>query len=191
MGNTIMRKFSEILIESKKTYNFIIRIAGDMPEGCADTMKTSLEKFDLVSFTGPKRTPIQETPMDFPQLQNMEVHTFEAEVSYPTVGHILERYLVDCCGVDHTHLNVRVPGEPVELEQREQKESEVYEPLIGKEDLGGESAQQEVGGARVMDLLKELEVARAERNIEPSGDVAQTESKDINDSQNNKAVVGG
>ena len=42
-----------------------------------------------------------------------------------------------------------------------------------------------------MDLLKELEVARAERNIEPSGDVAQTESKDINDSQNNKAVVGG
>ena len=185
-----MRKFTDILTESKKTYNFIIRVAGDLPEGCEQTMKTSLEKFDLVSFTGPKRTPIQETPMDFPQLQNMEVHTFEAEVNYPTTGHILERYLVDCCCIDHTHLNVRVPGEPVELEQQAEKEDGVYEPMLTKEDLEGESAQESVAGNRVMDLLKELETARTERNYDPIAGVKSGESKDIKDEENSQSTVG-
>ena len=184
-----MRKFSEILTESKKTYNFIIRVAGDLPEGCESTMKTALEKFDLVSFNGPKRTPIQETPMDFPQLQNMEVHTFEAEVSYPTVGHILERYLVDCCCIDHTHLNVRVPGEPVELEQQEKVDTE-YKPIIGEDDMGGESAQEAVATNRVMDLLKELEVARKERGYDPTEGVPTGDSKDIKNTENSTSAVG-
>lgn len=186
-----MRKFSEILTESKKTYEFIIRVAGVLPEGFQETLKSSLEKFSLVKLTGPKRTPIQETPMDFPQLQNMEVHTFEVEVDYPTVNTILERYIVETCNIDHSHVVVRVPGEPVELQQSQEKESAVYEPLLSNDDMGGESAQKEVGNNRVMDLLKELEVSRKERNLEPGGDVAQTESKDITDSENNKAVVGG
>lgn len=184
-----MRTFTDILTESKKTYNFIIRVAGDLPEGCEQTMKTSLEKFNLISFNGPKRSPIQETPMDFPQLQNMEVHTFEAEVGYPTVGHILERYLVDCCCIDHTHLNVRVPGEPVELEQQEET-SEVYTPVIGDDDMGGESAQESVGENRVMDLLKELEVARKERGYDPIDGIEPGTSKDIDNTENSASTVG-
>lgn len=184
-----MRKFSDILTESKKTYNFIIRVAGDLPEGCENSMKTSLEKFDLVSFSGPKRTPIQETPMDFPQLQNVEVHTFEAEVNYPTVGHILEQYLVNCCGIPHSHLNVRVPGEPIELEQQEKTE-EVYKPLIGEDDFGGESAQESVGENRVMDLLKELESARKERQYDPTAGVSTGKSKDIDNTENSTSAVG-
>lgn len=157
-----MRRFSDLLAESKKTYNFIIRVAGSLPEGFQDKLKINLEKFNLVKLTGPKRTPIQEKPMDFPQLQNMEVHHFEAEVIYPTTSHVLERYLVDNCSINHSHIVVRSPNEPVELQQSEVDEKEVYEPLLTKEDLGGESAQKEVGQSRVMDLLKELEKARKE-----------------------------
>lgn len=186
-----MRKFSEILIESKKTYEFIVRVAGELPEGFQERLKTSLEKFSLIKLTGPKRTPIQEKPLDFPQLQNMEVHTFEVEVNYPTVNNILERYIVETCNVDHSRVVVRVPGEPVELQQSLESNEQTYEPVLTTEELGGESAQQAVAGNRIMDLLKELEVARKERDIEPSGDVAKGDSKDISDSTNNKAIVGG
>lgn len=184
-----MRKFSEILTESKKTYNFIIRVAGDLPEGCQDSLKTNLEKFDLIKLTGPKRTPIQETPMDFPQLQNMEVHHFEAEMSYPTTSHVLERYLSDCCGIDHTHIIVRVPGEPVELDQSKKEETE-YEPLLANEELGGASAQEAVGGTRVMDLLKELETARKENTNSPIAGIEAGESKDIDNTENSTSAVG-
>ena len=186
-----MRKFSEILTESKKTYEFIIRVAGELPEGFQDHLKTSLEKFSLVKLTGPKRSPIQEKPLDFPQLQNMEVHTFEAEVNYPTISHILERYIVGTCNIDHSKIVVRVPGEPIELQQSLDTDEGPYEALLTTEDLGGESAQELVAGNRIMDLLKELEVARKERDVEPSGNVTKGKSKDIDDSENNKAIVGG
>ena len=39
--------------------------------------------------------------------------------------------------------------------------------MLATEDMGGESAQESVGDSRVMNLLKELEVARKEREIDP------------------------
>lgn len=184
-----MTRFNEILQESKKTYKFLVRVAGELPESFEKNLKTNLEKFSVVSISSPKRTPIQETPMDFPQLQNMEVNTFEVEVNYPTTSHVLEHYLVGCCGVDHTHLNVRVPGEPVELAQQA-KESDTYETMLTTEDMGGESAQQSVGGNRVMDLLKELETARKENKYSPIAEVKAGETADITNDENAKSVMG-
>jgi len=35
-----MRSFSDILTESKKVYSFLIKVAGELPEGCEAQMKT-------------------------------------------------------------------------------------------------------------------------------------------------------
>ena len=56
--------------------------------------------------------------------------------------------------------------------------------------MGGESAQESVGGARIMDLLKELEIARKEREIDPMESAPKGESADIKDTENTKAVIG-
>ena len=63
---------------STVTLNYNFRTAthrdkGDLPEGFADTMETALQKFAVVSMGAGKKTPIQERPLDFPQLQNTEV----------------------------------------------------------------------------------------------------------------------
>ena len=79
--------------------------------------------------------------------------------------------------------------DPIERQQSE-KTDEPYEAKLTTEDMGGESAQGEVGGARVMDLLKELETARKEREIDPMEGAPTGESKDIGDTENTKAVVG-
>ena len=157
-----MRSFKTILTESKKTYEFKIGIAGELPEGFADRLETALQKFSLVNLSSGKKTPIQERPLDFPQLQNMEVTYFETEVEYPTTVQVLHEYLGKACTVSVSNIIVRNLNEPIELDQNT-KEDEVYEPILTKEDMGGESAQQSVGENRVMDLLKELETARKER----------------------------
>jgi len=162
-----MRSFTDILTESKKTYEFKIGIAGELPEGCDGDMKTSLAKFDLVNLSAGKKTPIQERPLDFPQLHNMEVTYFEAEVSYPTTPDVLQEYIGKCCGIDQSHIIVRNTADPRE-EYQAPKSDEAYQAMLTTEDMGGENAQESVGNNRVMDLLKELEVARKERGHDPA-----------------------
>ena len=39
-----MKTVKEYLTESEKTYKFIVRIAGELPENCEDKMETALFK---------------------------------------------------------------------------------------------------------------------------------------------------
>src|SRR5210317_347118 len=109
-----MRSFTEILTESKKTYEFKIGIAGECPEDCVEKMETALKKYAVANITTGKKTPIQERPLDFPQLQNMEVTYFEAEVNYPTTVQVMQEYLARGCDIDQGHIIVRSPDEPQE-----------------------------------------------------------------------------
>ena len=184
-----MKSFKELLQESQKTYKFKVRVAGELPEGFEDSLKTHMKKFEVIEMGAGKRAPITERPLDFPQLQNIEVTTYEVEVKYPTTSHILEQYIVQNCRVPHSHLTVRGEFDPIE-EQQSQEEPTEYQTMLTTEDMGGESAQENVGANRVMDLLKELETARKEREIDPVESAPAGESKDIDNTENAKSPVG-
>jgi|SRR6056300_2715 len=184
-----MKTFKDFLTEGKKTYSFKIGIAGQLPENIEDTLETCLEKYNIVNFSKSKTTPIQERPLDFPQLQNMEVTYFETEVNYPTTVQVMQEYLARGCDIDQGHIIVRSPDEPQELYQAPKSE-EPYEAMLTKEDMGGESAQDSVAGNRVMDLLKELEVARKERGHDGAEGAPTGESSDITLETNDKSPIG-
>lgn len=187
-----MKSFAQILQESKKTYSFNIGIAGELAEGIEDRLESVLKKFNVLSFTKGKKTPIQKRPLDFPQLENTEVTFFETSVEYPTTTQVLQNYLGNCCNIPQSHIIVRNPMDPREAYQEENGD-EPYDVLLTQEDMGGESGQNEVADNRTMELLKELETARNERDAAAGNeDAPQGESKDIQgDKQNTKAVVGG
>jgi|SRR6056297_535731 len=185
-----MKSFKDILLESKKTYPFKIGVAGELPEGFNDRLKTMLDKFDIASMSAGKKTPIQERPLDFPQLQNTEVTYFEVELNYPTTSQVLAEYLGHGCSIDRSHIVVKNPNEPYEEQQSKEDSNEPYEPILTKEEMEGTSAQQSVAGNRVMDLLKELETARKEREHDPAAAAPTGESKDIDSSENTKSAVG-
>lgn len=186
-----MKSFVEILTESKKVYPFKIGVAGELPDGCKESIETCLKKYGIESMSAGKKTPIQERPLDFPQLQNMEVTYFEVDLNYPTTPQVLQEYVGKCCGIDQSYIIVRGANENQEMYQEEADDAE-YEVALTKEDMGGESSQGDVGTSRVMDLLKELEVARKERaENDPAAVAPQGESADVDTSENTKAVVGG
>lgn len=112
-----MKSFKEHLTESKKKYDFRIKIAGDMTTEQEDTMKRLLGRFTLGNnLTGFKKskTPIQALPLDFPQVKNCEVNIYEVVLDYPTTQYELTEYLSTELGVGKTHLVVRSPFEPTE-----------------------------------------------------------------------------
>lgn len=185
-----MKTFAEYLTESKKTYEFKVGVAGELPEGFADRMETSLKKYGVLKMSAGKSTPIQERPLDFPQLSNTNVTYYEVELSYPTTVQVLQEYIGQCCDVLQSNIIVRNPNEPQEQYQQE-KESGEYVAKLTVEDMGQAEgdAQSSVAGGRVMDLLKELETARKERETDYVGEAPVGDSKDIGDAQNNKAVL--
>ena len=180
--------FEKFLTEAKKVYPFKIGIAGVLPEKCEDMLKTCLEKYGVNNITSGKKTPIQERPLDFPQLQNMEVTYFETELNYPTTSQVLQEYLGQCCGIDQSYIVVRNPMEPQEQYQEETQDGEYVAKLTTPE-LESIDGQGEVAGNRVMDLLKELETARKERSFD-TVDGPVGESSDIDNSENTKSAIG-
>ena len=187
-----MRSFTEVLTESKKTYEFKIGVAGPLPEDFTDKLETCLKKYNVSNMTSGKKTPIQERPLDFPQLSNMEVTYYELAVEYPTTSQVLQEYIAKCCSCDQAYVIVRNANDPREEYQEDHMDDK--EPYVSKletEELGGDSAQDSVAGSRVMSLLKELETAQKEDKHSGAEGAPQGESKDITDDENTKAVVGG
>ena len=87
--------------------------------------------------------------------------------------------MVHAIEVPESHLIVRNINEPQE-DYQAPKSNEPYEIKLTKEDMGGESAQDQAGSNRVMDLLKELEVARKEVTNSPVASVkADAEQKQM------------
>jgi hypothetical protein len=112
-----MKSFKEHLSESKKQYDFRIKIAGDMSAEKEDTMKRLLGRFtnenNLTGFKKSK-TPIQALPLDFPQVKNCEVNIYEVILDFPTTQYELTEYLAAELGIGKQRLVVRSPFEPTE-----------------------------------------------------------------------------
>jgi hypothetical protein len=112
-----MKSFTQYLTESKKQYDFRIKIAGEMSTEKEDTMKRLLGRFtNENTLTGFKKstTPIQAVPLDFPQVKNCEVNIYEVTLDFPTTQFELTEYLATELGIGKQNLVVRRPGEPSE-----------------------------------------------------------------------------
>ena len=156
-------KLQQYLAESTKTYPFKIGVAGDLPEGFADTLESALQKFVVVKMSNGKKTPITKRPLDFPALENERTTYFETELQYPTTATVLQQYIKNYCNVPESHVIVRTPGEAQE-EYQEEKSDAPYEAKLNTPYEDSKDEQKTVGTSRVMELLKELEKARKERS---------------------------
>ena len=146
--------FEKYLAEAKKIYEFNIGVAGELPEGFVDDLESCLKRYSIASMSAGKKTPIQERPLDFPQLSNCEVTYYEVGLNYPTTPQVLGEYITQCCECSRDNIIVRNVNEPQEMYQNIKDEGP-YVTKLETEDMGGESAQEDVGGSRVMSLLKD------------------------------------
>lgn len=186
-------KFEQYLAESTKTYPFKIGVAGDLPEGFADTLESALAKFVVVKMSNGKKTPIQKRPLDFPALENERTTYFETELQYPTTTQVLQQYIKTYTDLPESHIIVRNPNEPQEEYQAE-KDDAPYEAKLNSAYEDSKDEQKSAGMNRVMDLLKELEKERKERTapdaasgITPGGNVLPNEG----DSKNKMSPISG
>lgn len=125
-----MKSYREFLIESQKTYDFRIKVAGEVSNDQLESMENMLEKFGLESLSKPKRTPIQEHPQDFPDIVNSEVSIMELVVNYPATPRDVKEAICACTQLPESHVRVYNANDPLESDReievaQEEQEYEV------------------------------------------------------------------
>jgi hypothetical protein len=80
-----MKNFQQYLAESERTYNYRIKIVGDVAPDFIKQLEDKLKQFDIVKITKPKTTPVQLKPADFPAHSNDSVTSMDVEFRYPAI----------------------------------------------------------------------------------------------------------
>ena len=158
-----MKSFRSYLVESEQTYKFRIKMAEKCDDETMDALETALQKYDMKSISKPKKTPIQEHPMDFQTLNNAEVFIMDTELQYPVTAHQLYEYISQVVGVPASHLVIINQDNPEEIAREEalKEEGEEYETLLGS-DYKEEKQDPTFGDAYNENMLKSLETRKYE-----------------------------
>ena len=78
-----MKTLAQYLTESTKTFDYRIKIVGDVPPGFVSAFKDRLKKFDPVKVGEIKKTPVMSKPVDFPAFSNETVSMMDVTFRYP------------------------------------------------------------------------------------------------------------
>jgi hypothetical protein len=191
-----MKSFKEYLTESKKVYEFKVKIAGDCPKDCTEKIKLALSQYQLESCSGGKRTPIQERQVDFPEHANVNVTVFEVCTCYPATSLQIKNSIAETLRMSGALIKVRNA-----MEERELAINNANAVKSGKSvleaDYEKEDNQKLVGDKHTMSLLKELgkskSVGEQKKGINDTilaKSVPTEKLKDKPVKQNNTSAVG-
>jgi hypothetical protein len=190
-----MTNFKHYLSESTKEYDYKIKVAGDLSEDFAARLETALKKYEVKSLSKGKKTPIQEVPLDFPNLKNTAVTIYELKTSYPASVFEMHSYITNSMRLQPNQLVVRKPNEPTEEYQEQMKTKETSEFKSVLQDVEYKDAPKvkadEVYGDRAnQSLLKELLKARKEKTeFAAKPKVEQEVQKNEGDKKNPGSVL--
>lgn len=157
-----MKSFVEYLIESNKTYEFRIKIAGEVTDEHMERIESHMEKFGLESISKPKRTPIQEQPSGFGEsVKNTEVNIIDLETNYPTTPQVISAMLGEICSLPESHIVVVNKNDPEEIarETASQEKEEEYKPVLIN-DYDKEKLEPSYGDEYNKSFLKTLETKK-------------------------------
>lgn len=164
-----MNNFSDYYNLNKKDYEYKMKIAYcDFSEDDQKTIESALQKYDLKGNITYKKTPLQENPMDFPNINNVEVHIADFTVLYPASPEALRGYLSDATGINSALIAIYRKGDPRLQDQEDylfRKSSEFtddYEPALGS-DYSDEDNSAMYGDKYNVEFLKTLQDQRNER----------------------------
>ena len=166
-----MKAYKEYLTESKRTFDFRVRIADcELTSEVLDKIERGLGQFDLVDITKPKRQPVAVTN-EFANLGPVGREQFEIKLNYPTTPEGVRTAIHSSAGIPACCIVVRgaLEDEIMNSELHVHPEESLVAGVDNfKED---DQAQEHVGAKRVTSFLKDLMANRTE----------PVQVKDVND----------
>lgn len=111
-----MKCFLQYLAEAIKQYEYRIRTIAPITDDSIERIKEVLDKYNLVSISKPKKTILQYSPLDFPEVQSAEVYIIDIKTTVPASSEMLVQEIRGALNIPRSELIVRSPNDPMELE---------------------------------------------------------------------------
>ncbi len=152
-----MKTFAEYLTESKQTYDYRIKIAGDLPPGFMAGFKEKLKQFDVVSMTDAKKTPVQKNLPDFPKYPNESMTFVDVTFNYPATPPQITQ-IAELLGLDPNRICILDKQYADSAEQEAVKQDAESKNLLTDTDYPAPDKQQR-------DLKKDYSAAPKEHQV--------------------------
>lgn len=191
------KTFTELFESLKPEYHYTVKIAcDDVNEEMVNAIEAQLERLEILSMSEYRKTPIQENPLDFPNIKNSSVFISDFSVNYPCSTDMLERMVSEALGLQRTNVVVYTENDPRRVyttQYLESKNKEDYMPVMGlppQENEHGETPkygedhisefmdtynkEREERDKKVVEVINELS---PERKIETPDNYDQTQGE--------------
>lgn len=162
------KSFVSYVAEVKKEYKYVLKFAvNDMSDDMIDILESSLKKYELKEASAFRKTPIQESPLDFPNVRNTAVFICNITMAYPASLDFLRTFVCNSLGISPELLAVYSENDPrqIETDLYIDRTSPEYKAKY-KARLGSDYEQTsapEYGEKYNVGFLQELEKVRKER----------------------------
>ena len=172
-----MKSLKQYITESIKTYNYTIKIAGEVDKNWLDMFKHNLKKFDPIDISEPTTTPIQKDPYGFPNVSNQPITIIKANFRYPATEPMIQQmaqllgYNVDMVRVIDSKYNDSINKE---VEGYENQMS--HSPVLTHEKLEQEAGAKEASKAYGDSYLKSIKTQTKDSKMKMQFDAKKTPS---------------
>jgi len=155
-----MRSFKQYITESIHTYDYTIKIVGDIDAKQMDLFKYNLNKFDPIEISGPTSTPIQKSPYGFPGVTNQSVNIIKAKFRYPATEPMV-RQMATLMNIDENRVRLVTTGfdDSIDLEAEQYENSADKSPLLTNDypdDKSAKAAAKAYGNSYLDEIEKQM-----------------------------------
>jgi hypothetical protein len=136
-----MKNFKDYLAESQRTYNYRMKIVGDVEPAMIKALEEKLKQFDPVKISAIKTTPIQLKPADFPAHANESVSAMDCEFRYPAIEPQIQQ-IAQLLGLDPNRIRLLTTSYEESLADEKEKIADENQDLLTDTDYPAPDAEQ-------------------------------------------------
>jgi hypothetical protein len=152
-----MKSLKHYITESVKSYNYTIKIAGEVDKNFLDMFKFNLKKFDPIRISDPVSTPIQKSPYGFPEISNQPITIIKADFRYPATEPMIQQ-MAQLLGYNVNMVRVIQSGfdDSINTEADEYANQMKNSPILNheemEEEIGSKAASKAYGDSYLQSI---------------------------------------
>jgi hypothetical protein len=136
-----MKPFAKYLTESEKTYNYRIKMVGDVPSTFVKELEGKLAQFDVVKMSKIKTAPVRKEIPDFPAFPNQPMSIVDVEFRYPAIEPQIKQ-LAQLLGMDPNRIVMNTVPYEDSMNDESRKIGDQNKDLLDKPDYPAPDAEQ-------------------------------------------------
>jgi hypothetical protein len=128
-----MKSFAQYLVETRQTFDYRIKIVGDVDAELINALEEKLQQFDVVKMSEPKRTPIQNVLPDFPDVKNESCTIMDVTFNYPATPPQITQ-IAELLGMNPNHIIIQTQAYADSTAEERKAYEEQPNPVLGTEE---------------------------------------------------------